>query len=82
MAETSNPQTSAGIPFEVDGEIIYLSPNSAEGKALQRIRNPIPENEWVTVEADHDIDMEAVRQRIRQRGYKTQVSSEDKSIGK
>lgn len=29
------------IPCEVDGETHYLKPNSAEGKALQRIRNPI-----------------------------------------
>lgn len=28
------------------------------------------------------IDMEAVRQRIKQRGYKTQISAEDKPFGK
>jgi hypothetical protein len=78
MPETTDPQVnSPGIPFEVDGEVVYLSPNSAEGKALQRIRNPTPEDEWVTVEADRDIDMKAVRQQIKQRGYKTQVSAED-----
>ena len=83
MPETTNPQIdSLGIPFEVDGEIVYLSPNSAEGKALQRIRHPIPEDEWVTVEAAQNIDMEAVRQRIKQRGYKTQISAEDKPFGK
>jgi len=37
------------IPCQVDGETVYLSPNFAEGKALQRIRNPIPEDEWITV---------------------------------
>ncbi len=42
MTQTTNP----GIPFEVEGEVTYLAPDSAEGKALQRIRNPIPEDEW------------------------------------
>ena len=54
-----------------------LNPNSAEGKAVQRICNPIPEDEWVTVNTDHDIDLEAVRQRIKQRGIKTKISIED-----
>lgn len=49
MAETNNPQVSPGIPFEVNGEVIYLNPDSAEGKALQRIRNPVAEDEWITV---------------------------------
>ena len=79
MTQTSNP----GIPFEVDGEVTYLSPNSAEGKALQRIRNPIPEDEWITVvEIGEDIDMEVVRERIKKRGYKIQVSSKNSSTGK
>lgn len=51
----------------IHNETIYLTPNSAEGKALQRIRNPIPEDEWVTVDTKYDIDIEAVRQRIKQR---------------
>jgi uncharacterized protein YcgL (UPF0745 family) len=34
------------------------------------------------VEAAQNIDMEAVRQRIKQRGYKTQISAEDKPFGK
>lgn len=78
------PQSlNQGIPCEVDGEIISLNPNSAEGKALTRIRNPISENEWITVgEIGQNIDMEAVRERIKQRGYKIQVSSEDSSAGK
>ena len=66
-------QTS--IPCQLNGETIELSLNSAVGKALKRIRNPIPEDEWVTVDTAHDIDIEAVRQRIKQRGYK--VSAED-----
>lgn len=79
MTQTTNP----GIPFEVEGEVTYLAPDSAEGKALQRIRNPIPEDEWWAVgEIGEDIDMETVRERIKQRGYKIQVSSEDSSTGK
>lgn len=48
-----------------------MKTNSAEAKALDRISHPIPENEWVTVKTQHDIDLEAVRQRIKQRGIKT-----------
>lgn len=72
MAEIQTP-----IPCFVNGETIYFSPSEAYGKALQRIRNPIPEDEWVTVDTEHDIDIEAVRQRIKQRGIKTKVSAED-----
>ncbi len=68
-------EIQTGVPCEVDGETVYLSPTSAEGKALQRIRNPIPEDEWVTVDTEHGIDIEAVRQRIKERGYK--VSAKD-----
>lgn len=37
MTEASNLEVSPGIPFKVDGEVIYLSPHSAEGKAIQRM---------------------------------------------
>jgi hypothetical protein len=76
MTQTSN----AKIPLEVDGEVIYLDPNSAEGKALQRIENPIKEDEWITVgEIGEEIDMEAIDKRIKQRGYKIQVPSKNSS---
>lgn len=76
MTQTSN----AKIPLEVDGEVIYLDPNSAEGKALQRIENPIKEDEWITVgEIGEEIDMEAIYERIKQRGYKIQVPSKNSS---
>ena len=64
-------------PCNLNNETIYLNPDSAEGKALKRIHNPIPEDEWVTVDTKHDIDIEAVRQRIKQRGIKSKVSAED-----
>lgn len=78
MSTTQSQNTDRGIPYEVDGEVIYLDALSAEGKAIERTRNPIPEEEWIAVgEIGSDIDMEAVRERTRQRGYKVQVSSED-----
>jgi hypothetical protein len=63
-----------GIPFEMDDKIIYLSPNSAEGKALQRIDNPVPDNEWVViVEEGQDIDVSGALERLKKRGYKVKV---------
>ena len=40
-------------PCNLNNETIYLTPDSAEGKALQRILYPIPEDEWVTVDTEH-----------------------------
>ena len=69
------PTSNAKIPLEVDGEVIYLDPNSAEGKALQRIENPLGEDEWITIgEIGEEVDMEVVRERIKQRGYKIQMT--------
>lgn len=64
------------ILCEVDGEILYLSPNSAEGKALQRIGNPISETEWITVfdpEADI-LDEAALDAWLTERGYPLQTN--------
>lgn len=70
------------IPCEVDGETVYLSPSSAEGKALQRIRNPIPEDEWVTEgEIGEEIDVDTINERLRKRGYKVQISFEATPTG-
>lgn len=55
MAKADNPNTSNqetfGISFEVDREVTYLSPRSAEGKALQRIEaiEAGDQVEWITV---------------------------------
>lgn len=73
MAEPTNPQVSPGIPFEVDGETIHLSPNSAEGKALQRIEamEAGEEVECITVfdpETD-TIDEAALDAWLTERGY-------------
>lgn len=66
------------IPLEVEGEVIYLDPNSAEGKALQRIQDLDPDdpNQVITiVEQGQEIDVEAVWERLKQRGYKIQIPS-------
>lgn len=64
------------IPFEIEGEITYLSPNSAEGKALQRIEEPIPDQEWMTVvEEGQEVDVEGALERLKKRGYKIKVPS-------
>ncbi len=76
MAEASNPQVSPDVPFEVDGEVIYLSPNSAEGKALQRIQDGTEEADLITViEAGQEIDAEAALTRLKSRGFKVQIPS-------
>jgi len=70
-------EIQTGIPCEVDGETVYLSPSSAEGKALQRVHNPIPEDEWVTVfdpETDK-LDEAALDAWLTERGYPLQNSN-------
>ena len=65
--------TNAKIPLEVEGEAIYLDPNSAEGKALQRIQDFDPDdpNQVIAiVEKGQEIDLEAIGERLQQRGYK------------
>jgi hypothetical protein len=63
-----------GIPFEVEGETIYLSPSSAEGKALSRIDNPVPDDEWVViVEEGQEVDVASALERLKKRGYKVKV---------
>ncbi|MCL1464698.1 hypothetical protein [Argonema galeatum] len=80
MTQTSNP----GIPFEVDGEVTYLSPNSAEGKALQRIRaiEAGEDVEWITTIQEGDlIDTEALDNWLTKRGYPIEVSDSSTQSG-
>lgn len=43
---------------------------SAESKAGDRLKNPIAENEWITVGTlDEDINLAAINQLIQERGY-------------
>jgi hypothetical protein len=51
---------------------ISVSPNSAEGKALQRV-SAMEQGEtidWVVIEPDESVDIEVVRARIQKCGYK------------
>jgi hypothetical protein len=49
-----------------------VSPNSAEGKALQRVSAmEMGETvDWVVIEPDESVDIERVRERMQKRGYK------------
>ena len=68
-------QANSGIPFEVDGETIYLSPNSAEGKAVQRMKDVDDPSKWVTHgEIGEEIDVDAINQSLKEHGFTVQVS--------
>jgi len=72
IMSTSKPKTEAGIPFEIDGETAYLNPESAEGKALQRLDSLDPDDstQWITVvEEGQEIDEEMLDQWLKERGY-------------
>jgi RNase H-fold protein (predicted Holliday junction resolvase) len=50
--------------------------NSAEAKALQRIANPIREEDWVTIGTlDEEFDMEEIARKVRESGYNRKVSN-------
>jgi len=69
---TSHPKTEPGIPSEIDGETTYLNPESAEGKALQRLDSLDPDDttQWITVvEEGQEIDVEGALNRLKERGY-------------
>jgi|GEM_PF-3194581 len=73
-----------GIPFEIDGEVVQLNPNSAEGKAVQRLENIDFEDDrqWITEgEIGTEIDVNAINQRLKERGDKIQVSFTDSPPG-
>ncbi|NJM75903.1 MAG: hypothetical protein HC852_09090 [Acaryochloridaceae cyanobacterium RU_4_10] len=59
-----------GIPIEIDGEMIALSPNSAEAKAIQRLNDLEDPDKWITVmERDEEVDLEELDKKIRESGY-------------
>lgn len=73
-----------GIPFEIDGAVVQLNPNSAEGKAVQRLENIDfdDDSKWITEgEIGTKIDVNAINQRLKKRGYKIQVSFTDSPPG-
>jgi hypothetical protein len=53
---------------QVDGEQVAINPESAEGKAIQRIRNPAPDDEWeVSYKPGDTINISEIRNRLKQR---------------
>ncbi|MEB3309195.1 MAG: hypothetical protein VKJ02_03100 [Snowella sp.] len=75
--------TVSKILLEVDGEVIYINPNSAEGKALQRLENldsDLPSQLITLVEEGEEIDVQAGWERLKKRGYKIQIPTTDSSI--
>lgn len=74
-----NP-TKNKIPLEIDGEIIYLDPHSAEGKALQRIEDlDIDDQDQFTIliEEGQTINITEGLQRLKKRGYPIEIPSSD-----
>jgi len=76
----SDPKTENLIPFEIEGEMTYLNPDSAEGKALQRIEESIPEEDWSTYGTiGEEVDVDLLNKRLQERGYPIQVSFQNAS---
>jgi hypothetical protein len=72
--------TKNKIPFEIDGEIIYLDPNSAEGKALQRIENlDIDDHDRFTIliEEGQTVNITEGLRRLKKRGYPIEIPNSD-----
>jgi hypothetical protein len=58
------------VPFVLDENTIYLSPNSAEGKALERLKDIDDPEKWFTaVDYNEEIDLEDLDKKIRESGY-------------
>ena len=72
--------TKNKIPYEIDGEIMYLDPNSAEGKALRRIENlDIDDHDQFTIliEEGQTINIIEGLQRLKKRGYPIEIPNSD-----
>ncbi len=70
--ENAKVKKEEGIFDEIKGEAIYLDPNSAEGKALERIPNLDfdDSSQWIEDANEGEVDVETINQRLRERGYK------------
>jgi hypothetical protein len=56
--------------IEVDGETIYLNPDSAERKAIQRLKDIDDPEQWITaVDRDEEVDLEDLDKLIKESGY-------------
>jgi alpha-acetolactate decarboxylase len=68
------------IPLEIEGEIIYLDRNSAEGKALQRIQtlDPDDSSQFTTlIEEGQAVNITEGLKRLKKRGYPIEISDSD-----
>ena len=79
--EDNEGERNHRVEFEVESGITaYLKPDSAEAKALERIASPIADDKWIVVdEVGQEIDMDAVREKFKQRGYKSKISATKES---
>ena len=72
--------TKNKIAYEIDGEIMYLDPNSAEGKALQRIENlDIDDHDQfiILIEEGQTVNIIEGLQRLKKRGYPIEIPNSD-----
>jgi hypothetical protein len=72
--------TKNKIPLKINGEIIYLDPNSAEGKALRRIENlDIDDHDQFTIliEEGQTVNIIEGLQRLKKRGYPIEIPNSD-----
>jgi hypothetical protein len=70
--------TKNKIAYEIDGEIMYLDRNSAEGKALRRIENlDIDDHSQFTIliEEGQTVNIIEGLQRLKKRGYPIEIAN-------
>jgi hypothetical protein len=68
LFDRRSPQLSFLVVLDVEQQmpIIYES-DSAEAKAIQRIQNPVPDDEWEVVYRPEDkVDINAIRNRLKE----------------
>jgi hypothetical protein len=70
--EKDSPNLVQNGSGEMESVNTSVSPNSAEGKALQRVSAmEMGETvDWVVIEPDESVYIERVRERMQKRGYK------------
>jgi hypothetical protein len=69
--ETNSLKPRPNGTDEMESGSIALAPDSAEGKALQRISDLEKGRsvDWIIIEPDESIDVDTVRERMIKRGY-------------
>jgi hypothetical protein len=72
--------TKNKIGYENDGEIMYLDPNSAHGKALRLIENlDINDHDQFTILIEEGQTVNIIKglQRLKKRGYPIEIPNSD-----